>query len=108
MFKKFSVSVLFAVVLVGGVARSATGQPTPSSIPSGGQAPPAPVTIVPVSNARVASSTDPVLLDSPVAFWLLDDPSGSVADDSVRSPKVPHPGTYQGATSHSMTGPVLV
>jgi hypothetical protein len=81
--------------LFAGTTSASAQQPSsPPTTGSLGQAPP-PATEAPLpSTARVAAPTDPVLLDDPLSYWLLDDPPADGAFDSVRPPRTPHPGTY--------------
>jgi hypothetical protein len=109
-FRRYATLVVGVLSLVGasvsGVSAQTSNLP-PTSQPGGPvEAPPAPVTPVPQGPVlRVASPTDPVLVDDPVAYWLLDDPAGSPAVDSVRSPRVRHDGTYSGNVVASVDSP---
>ena len=60
------------------------------------------------AHASASHDTDydaAVLADSPVAFWKLDEASGTVAADSSGNGNT---GTYQGAVTLGETGPLLV
>ena len=104
----------FGVVLVGagvwsGPVRAQTSSAPPTTNANGQAPAPAPESTGGVaaraeSSARFAAATDPVFADDPVAYWLLDD-TGSTADDSVRPPRVAHPGLYQGSVSASSDNP---
>jgi hypothetical protein len=110
--RRFVSVILLGSAFAFGTVSASSGQTTspsspPSTVPPGGPvaAPPAPATTVSPSTARIASSSDPVLRDSPVGYWLLDDVTGLVAQDSVVAPRVRHDGSYTAATTHSVSGP---